>query len=73
MSATIRSHIVSRLTDVITKGTGDSLTERKLKTFESYTSRDQIRKDTDTVGGRHESIMSRGAFASLLQDMSKAI
>jgi len=73
MSATVRSHIVSRLTDVITKGTGDSLTERKLKTFESYTSRDQIRKDTDTVGGRHESIMSRGSFAALLQDMSKAI
>lgn len=73
MSAAVREHIVSRLTDVVTKGTGESLTERKLKTFEQYTSRDQIRKDTDTVGGRHESIMSRDAFSSLLQDMSKAI
>jgi hypothetical protein len=73
MSAAVRSHIVSRITEVITKGSVDSLTERKLKTFESYTSRDQIRKDTDTVGGRHESIMSRGAFTTLLEDMSKAI
>lgn len=73
MSAAVRTHIVSRLKEVITKGTGESLTERKLKTFEEYTSRDQIRKDTDTVGGRHESIMSREAFSSLLQDMSTAI
>ena len=73
MSASIRQHITSRLKEVINKGTGDSVTERKLKSFVEYTSRDQIRKDTDTVGGRHESIMSRGAFESLLQDMSKAI
>jgi hypothetical protein len=73
MSAAVKSHIVSRLREVLTKGTGDSITERKLKAFEEYTSRDQIRKDTDTVGGRHESIMSRQAFESLLQDMSKAI
>lgn len=73
MSAAVRSHIVSRLQEVLTKGTGDSITERKLKSFEEYTSRDQIRKDTDTVGGRHESIMSRQAFDNLLQDMSKAI
>lgn len=73
MSASIRQHITSRLKEVINKGTGESITERKLKSFVEYTSRDQIRKDTDTVGGRHESIMSRGAFESLLQDMSKAI
>ena len=73
MSAAVRQHITSRLKEVISNGTGDPITERKLKTFVEYTSRDQIRKDTDTVGGRHESIMSRGAFESLLQDMSKAI
>ena len=73
MSAAVRTHIVSRLKEVITKGTGESLTERKLKSFEEYTSRDQIRKDTDTVGGRHESVMSRQAFSSLLEDMSTAI
>jgi arsenate reductase-like glutaredoxin family protein len=73
MSASIRQHITSRLKEVISKGTGESITDRKLKSFVEYTSRDQIRKDTDTVGGRHESIMSRGAFESLLQDMSKAI
>lgn len=73
MSAAVRTHIVSRLKEVITKGSGESLTERKLKAFEEYTSRDQIRKDTDTVGGRHESIMSRQAFSSLLEDMATAI
>lgn len=73
MSAAVRSHIVSRLKEVVTKGSGDSITERKLKTFEEYTSRDQIRKDTDTVGGRHESIMSRQSFESLLGDMRAAI
>lgn len=73
MSAAVRSHIVSRLKEVVTKGSGDSLTERKLKAFEEYTSRDQIRKDTDTVGGRHESIMSRQSFENLLNDMSLAI
>jgi hypothetical protein len=73
MSAALREHITSRLKEVISGGTGEGLTARKLKSFEQYTSRDQIRKDTDTVGGRHESIMSRQAFETLLQDMSKAI
>lgn len=73
MSASVRSRIVSRLKEVMTKGSGDSITQRKLKAFEEYTSRDQIRKDTDTVGGRHESIMSRLAFDNLLKDMSAAI
>ena len=73
MSATVRSRIVSRLKEVISGGAGEAITERKLKSFLEYTSRDQIRKDTDTVGGRHESIMSRGAFTALLQDMDEAV
>jgi hypothetical protein len=73
MSATVRSRIVSRLKEVITGGASEAITERKLKSFLEYTSRDQIRKDTDTVGGRHESIMSRGAFSRLLEDMDAAI
>ena len=73
MSATIRGRIVSRLKEVITGSSSDAITDKKLKSFLEYTSRDQIRKDTDTVGARHESIMSRGAFDSLLKDMREAI
>ena len=72
MSAAIKSRITSRLKEVILKD-GTDLTERKLKNFSEYTSREQIRSDTDTVLGRHESIMSRQAFSSLLTDMSSAI
>ena len=72
MSAAIKSRITSRLKEVILKD-GSDLTERKLKNFSEYTSREQIRSDTDTVAGRHESIMSRQAFSSLLTDMSSAI
>lgn len=73
MSAAIRSRVVSRLKEIATGGVEGTLTPKKLQSFEQYTSRDQIRKDTDTVGGRHESIMSRGAFNSLLEDMSQAV
>jgi hypothetical protein len=73
MSASIRNRITSRLKEVITRGTGEAITARKLKSFTEYTSGDQIRKDTDTVGGRHESVMSRQAFENLLQDMKQAI
>lgn len=73
MSAAIKGRVVSRLKEVLTGGAGDAITERKLRSFEEYTSRDQIRKDTDTVGGRHESIMSRGAFDSLIQDINNAV
>lgn len=72
MSAAIKSRITSRLKEVILKD-GTDLTERKLKNFSEYTSRERIRSDTDTVLGRHESIMSRQAFSSLLTDMSSAI
>ena len=72
MSAAIKSRITSRLKEVILKD-GTDLTERKLKNFSEYTSREQIRSDTDTVAGRHESIMSRQAFSGLLTDMSSAI
>jgi len=73
MSAAIRSHIVSRLKDVIETRSGGEVTQRKLSAFEEYTSRKQIRSDTDTVGGRHESIMSRQSFENLLKDLNEAV
>ena len=72
MSAAVKAQIVRQIQASIQNRSG-SITERTIKSFAEYSSRDQIRKDTDTVGGRHESIMSRGAFSTLLTDMSSAI
>jgi hypothetical protein len=73
MSATIRQRVVSRLKEVITGSAEGTPSAKQIKNFEEYTSTDQIRYDTDTVGGRHESIMSRGAFNALKLDMQEAI
>ena len=73
MSATIRQRVVSRLKEVITGSAEVNPSAKQIKNFEEYTSTEQIRYDTDTVGGRHESIMSRGAFETLKKDMQEAV
>lgn len=74
MSAAVRAQIVSRIRAVLLKDyKDDAITQKRLDSFEEYTSGKQIRSDTDTVIGRHESIMSRGAFETLLGQMRDAI
>lgn len=74
MSSAIKGRIVSRLTEVIKqRASSGNISERTLKAFQDYTGSDQIRSDTDTVGGRHESIMSRGAYNELMKDMRIAV
>lgn len=74
MSAAVRSQIISRIRAVLIKDYKDDVvTQKRLDSFEEYTSGKQIRSDTDTVIGRHESIMSRGAFETLLGQMRDAV
>lgn len=74
MSQAVKGRIVSRLLEVIKQRSKlDAPSERTLKAFQEYTSGDQIRSDTDTVGGRHESIMSRGAYTQLMDEMRDAV
>lgn len=73
MSATVRAQIVSRLKEVLEAKSPGGITQRKLDSFKDYTSSSQIRSDTDTVGGRHESIMSREAFDNLLIDLQNVV
>ena len=73
MSEALKTHIVSRVRDVITADGSQTLTQRRISSFEEYTSSKRIRTDTDSIGGRHEAIMSRGAFSLLLEDMSEAV
>jgi hypothetical protein len=70
MSATLRREILARLKEQYAqsaKGRGD---DARLASFIDYTSTNRIRADTDTKEGMHESIMSRGAFQSLANELN---
>lgn len=79
MSNTVKNEILRRLRDSMEnklKQTAEfkgSISARNYASFIEYTSRNQIRKETDTAKGGHESIMSRQAFTELFSDMSHAI
>lgn len=72
MSSTLRKEILARLKEQYSMSSGRTDKER-FENFLKYTSTEQIRKDTDTAKGRHESIMSRGAFQELARGLSNAL
>lgn len=65
MSATLQNKIAESIEQAITKNGKLQLNVRSQTAHLDYASQDSIRRDTDTVKGRHESIMSRGALAKL--------
>jgi hypothetical protein len=69
MSKTLRTQILARLKEQYTTTSGRTSSIR-LDNFLDYTSSDRIRADTDSAKGRHESILSRGAFAKLAKDIN---
>lgn len=72
MSKTLRKEILVRLKEQYSQTRGKT-EDARLKEFLNYTSVDRIRADTDTAKGRHESIMSRGAFENLAAEVSKVL
>lgn len=65
MSATLQNKIAESIEQAITKNGKLQLNVRSQTAHLDYASQDSIRKDTDTVKGKHESIMSRGALDKL--------
>jgi hypothetical protein len=72
MSRTLRKEILERLKQQYA-GTGGRNADARLENFLDYTSTERIRADTDTKVGRHESIMSRGAFQNLANELSAVL
>lgn len=71
MSATLQNKIAESIENAITNGGKLQLNVRNQTAHLDYASQDAIRKDTDTVKGKHESIMSRGALDKLKDSLSK--
>lgn len=72
MSKTLRKEVLARLKEQYSQTKG-STEDARLNQFLDYTSVDRIRADTDTAKGRHESIMSRGAFENLAAEVSEVL
>lgn len=72
MSSTLRKQILERL-KLQYSSTKGRTSDSRLDSFLDYTSTERIRSDTDTKKGKHESIMSRGAFQNLANELSNVL
>lgn len=69
MSATLQNKIAETLEKAMTDNGRLAFNVRNHKAFIDFTSSSQIRSDTNSIEGKHESIMSRGALEKLKQDL----
>ena len=69
MSATLQNKIAESLEKAMTDNGRIAFNVRNHKSFIDFTSASQIRTDTNSIEGKHESIMSRGALEKLKTDL----
>lgn len=69
MSATLQNKIAESLEKAMTDNGRIAFNVRNHKSFIDFTSASQIRTDTNSIEGKHESIMSRGALEKLKADL----